>query len=146
MPGGIVVFGLGMVPPRPTVLPKTPEVRILDQRTRNERNWLSRRHRGFALRSRNSLTLIPVSNLKIPFTWEKGNPSAWRNQKLNNLSSSLGGGFSSDEDLRRQGLTRLSPLVAQCQPNDRTRSNFWYTCPSLTLVAHRHSYQDGQPA
>ena len=100
--GGELVLAFEVVPPRPTVFPKIPDAKILDQRTRNERNWLSRRHRGFALRSRNSLTLTPVSNLKIPFTWEKGNPSAWRNQKLNSLSSSLEVEFSSDENLRRQ--------------------------------------------
>ena len=46
---------------RPAAEPKTPVGIVLDQRTRKERIWLSRRHRGLARRSRNSLTLTPVS-------------------------------------------------------------------------------------
>lgn len=134
-----------MVPPRPTVFPKIPDVKILDQRTRNERNWLSRRHRGFARRSRNSLTFMPVSNLKIPFTCENGNPSACRNQKLNSLSSRLGEELSLDENLIRERLTRWSHLVVQYPLDGRTRSSFLCTCLSLGLVEHQRFYPGVNP-
>jgi hypothetical protein len=145
VPDGFVTFEFGIVPPRPTVFPKIPDVKILDQRTRNERNWLSRRHLGFARRSRNSLTFIPVSNLKIPFTCENGNPSACRNQKLNSLSSRLGEELSLDENSIRERLTRSSHLVVQCPPNGRMRSSFWCTCLSPGLVEHQRFYPDVNP-
>ena len=127
---------------RPAFGPRTPEAIIRDHRTRKERIWLSSRQRGFARRSLNSLTLMPVSKRKIPLTFERGKLSLWSSQKLKSLSSKLHPRKNScGQSLENDSPYRTARWNNGDQPIESTptlRVHITYKCTGYIRISTRH--------